>query len=103
MKLIFCEQCFDVVKLDREMRQCKCGRVKGRYIDEVHAEVSPEAVSVYMAEASLEQAIAQMHRTKQICDNTMQSDHYANAAPIVKVFVRPNTGCGNPHTTLIEE
>lgn len=39
MKLLFCKSCHDVIRLiqDRE-RLCKCGKVGGRYIDEIRAE-----------------------------------------------------------------
>lgn len=33
MKLIVCRSCRDVVALDFDMRQCKCGKSEGRYLD----------------------------------------------------------------------
>ena len=33
MKLVYCRKCQDVVRLFDEPRQCKCGRVGGRYTD----------------------------------------------------------------------
>lgn len=40
MKLLFCKKCQDVFKLDLFERSCKCGNVKGHYIDELNAEYS---------------------------------------------------------------
>jgi hypothetical protein len=37
MKLLLCEKCNDIFKLDLTLRQCKCGAVKGKYLDEINA------------------------------------------------------------------
>ena len=38
MKLILCRECQDVVRLiEDEERQCKCGKCKGQYIDDLNA------------------------------------------------------------------
>jgi hypothetical protein len=37
MKLIFCKECQDVVKLDFAKRECKCGRSSGYYEDSLNA------------------------------------------------------------------
>lgn len=40
MKLLFCRDCADVVKLQYEIRRCKCGQARGRYLEDGwHAEV----------------------------------------------------------------
>lgn len=40
MKLIFCEECYDIVKLKKNVeRTCECGKSGGRYIDSLNAEV----------------------------------------------------------------
>ena len=63
MKLLFCEYCHDVFKLGSDqLRSCECGRVKGRYINDREAEVSPGAISLVISNKSLEQAIADMRR-----------------------------------------
>lgn len=36
MKLIFCPDCWDVVKLDFVVRTCKCGKIRGRYLEDGH-------------------------------------------------------------------
>jgi len=40
MKLIFCNECHDIVSMRYELRSCDCGRSQGRYVDEVHLEYS---------------------------------------------------------------
>jgi len=43
MKLLFCNQCHDIVKMRFEERFCFCGKVKGRYLEDGHrAEYSGE-------------------------------------------------------------
>jgi len=38
MKLLLCRNCWDVVKLQKETRSCKCGESGGRYTDNLNAE-----------------------------------------------------------------
>ena len=37
MKLIFCTDCQDIFKLIKEVRECSCGKCKGKYIDNINA------------------------------------------------------------------
>jgi hypothetical protein len=37
MKLLYCPNCEDVVRLTNKVRTCECGRVCGLYIDRVNA------------------------------------------------------------------
>lgn len=39
MKILVCDQCFDLFKLDYEIRSCKCGRTRGRYNEDGHTAV----------------------------------------------------------------
>lgn len=39
MKLIFCLECHDVVRLFHEDRACRCGGSGGRYTDTLNAEI----------------------------------------------------------------
>ena len=57
MKLVYCPKCLDVFKLDREMRQCKCGESKGIYNDSVNATVFGPAIPVCFGWTSFVQAI----------------------------------------------
>jgi len=44
IKLIYCPQCQDVVRLIDDSRWCECGESGGRYTDELNALVWGEAV-----------------------------------------------------------
>jgi hypothetical protein len=37
MKLLFCKKCGDMFSLRLEHKECVCGKVGGRYLDELHA------------------------------------------------------------------
>lgn len=40
MKLVFCTDCHDVVKMEMiQWRWCRCGQSAGRYTDELNAEI----------------------------------------------------------------
>ena len=43
MKLIFCEECHDIVKLTMRKRHCRCRKSWGRYQDEENAIIGGEA------------------------------------------------------------
>ena len=58
MKLLLCPTCSDVFKLDEdELRQCKCGKCSGRYVDNINAEVWGDGVVIGFANGSLARAI----------------------------------------------
>lgn len=42
MKLLFCPDCGDAVKLLATFRRCRCGAVEGRYVDDERVEISGE-------------------------------------------------------------
>ncbi len=57
MKLLFCPFCWDVKKLDREITTCKCGKVKGKYLEDgLHAVVSVDAQVICLANPDIEHA-----------------------------------------------
>lgn len=105
MKLLLCEHCHDIFKPGLgTFRSCQCGRVSGRYINDKEAEVSAATISIGIDGHSLAQAIADMKRHRDQTGNTAsEQDYYkpGNGA-INYVWVRPNTGPGNPHTRIIE-
>lgn len=44
MKLFFCKICYDIVKMDYDLRHCKCGKTAGRYLkDGDNVEISGNA------------------------------------------------------------
>ncbi len=58
MKLIYCRECTDVVRLFHENRRCQCGKSWGRYIDERNAEIGGPCIPVGIAWGSLAWALA---------------------------------------------
>lgn len=57
MKLIFCPECSDVVRLVDYSRQCECGKSTGRYLDEVNAITTGLAIPLGIANPSLLEAL----------------------------------------------
>lgn len=96
MKLLFCEECWDVFKLETDgVRSCKCGKVKGHYINNQDAEVNGEGISIAIGNGSLQQAIFNSRRVEG-----SRADYILKANLIA--WVRPHTGKGNPHTKINE-
>ena len=105
MKLLLCQKCWDVFKLDYDMRHCKCGSIKGRYIDNMMAEVSENAISLALGNGSVQQAVAEMMALQQSTNDQAprQAYYQEGQGRILYAWARPNAGPGNPHTKLIEE
>lgn len=40
MKLLVCLECADIFNLKREIKSCGCGLTKGRYVDDLNAEIT---------------------------------------------------------------
>ena len=57
MKLMFCEQCRDIVLLGTRSRECRCRRSSGVYLDGVNTEISGPAIHLYIDNASFAQAM----------------------------------------------
>lgn len=58
MKLLFCNECQDVIRLIKTKRTCKCGKVGGKYIDDLNAVYFGEtAMPIGFANNSLRRAI----------------------------------------------
>lgn len=53
MKLIFCLECGDVVRLRRESRLCQCRSSGGQYINELDAEIWGKCVPLGFDNSSL--------------------------------------------------
>jgi hypothetical protein len=102
MKVIYCQKCHDLFKLTRnELRECRCksGKVKGKYrADGKHAEVSDNAVSIKIPNASIKNAIRKMKRLLRDKPKSKDRDYKEHAA--IPAWIRPNNGPGNPHTEL---
>lgn len=46
VKLIYCKNCHDIVRLFYEERCCKCGACHGKYLDELNAEINGSAIPI---------------------------------------------------------
>lgn len=58
MKLLMCLHCHDIFNLNLDEKTCRCGKTKGKYIDELHAEYSGEhAIPLGFTNTSLIKAI----------------------------------------------
>ena len=58
MKLIICLSCQDIVKLDYELRFCKCGQCWGHYREDgLHAVIGGKAIPLGFNNASLANAL----------------------------------------------
>jgi hypothetical protein len=57
VKLIFCNNCRDIVKLKHESRNCECGESGGRYIDDLYAEVWGPCIKIGFANGSFLNAL----------------------------------------------
>jgi hypothetical protein len=100
VKVLYCDKCKDLFKLtSRELRVCKCKRVKRRYCeDHKHAEVSENAVSLKIPNNSIKEAITRMKRLNKSKPKSTDADYQQCSA--VHAWVRPNSGPGNPHTSI---
>jgi hypothetical protein len=59
MKLLFCKKCNDVFKLQYEYRSCQCGKVRGKYIDNLNAITEGEDYEILgLNNASLKDALS---------------------------------------------
>lgn len=108
MKLLLCTKCFDVFKLDYDLRQCKCGEVKGKYdANGSTAQTTDNEYTVNLAlgNGSVLNAIACMRVLQKSTDNKAPRDAYYKdgQGQIMYAWARPNNGPGNPHTAPLEE
>lgn len=54
MKLIYCPNCKDIVKLTKIYRTCFCGQSSGKYLDMVSAEIHGLAIPIAFVNTELE-------------------------------------------------
>jgi hypothetical protein len=104
MKLLFCEKCWDVFKLDDDLRQCKCGLVKGKYINDVDAVVNGAGYSIAIGNGSLLSALNMLAFIEKEFDAVDHDrDVFIDKCSITFSWVRPHEGPGNPHTKIDKE
>lgn len=89
MKLLFCVECGTMFSLPLgEIGECKCGAVKGRYINRTYAETNGKGICVAIDNNVLFYAISSIRD-----DRTFD----------IRAWVRPHEGEHNPHTTVNEK
>lgn len=66
MKLIFCKQCQDIVRLTNRIRYCKCKNVYGRYVNDSVAIISKNAVPIGILNNSLKAALNKDNKTEDV-------------------------------------
>ncbi len=108
MKLLLCTKCFDVFKLDYDLRTCKCGKVKGKYDANGATAVTTDnefTINLALGNGSVMQAIAEMKALEKSTEGKAPRDAYYQTGQgrILYAWARPNNGNGNPHTRLLEE
>lgn len=58
MKLLFCKDCNDVIRMSSKVRRCKCGKTIGLYIDDVNVIYTGRyAVPLGFANSTLKHAV----------------------------------------------
>jgi len=106
MKLLYCEYCEDVFKLDYDLRNCSCGRVVGRvvgkYINKRVAVINGKGISIAIGNDSLLDAIRKLNRViaGEVCNDR---DWFNENCKIEHCWIRPNSDPGNPHTFIDED
>ncbi len=98
MKLLFCDLCWDVFSLSDELRSCKCGTCKGKYINKSEAVVNGGGYSIAIGNGSLVSEICHTIHTVELKPNTDRGQFLKQSELLA--WVRPHSGEGNPHTTV---
>jgi hypothetical protein len=57
MKLIYCPNCYDIVKCQKTDRTCQCGQSGGRYLDDLNAIYWGKAIPLGLANSSFVRAL----------------------------------------------
>jgi hypothetical protein len=84
MKLLFCPDCWDVFKLSGDIRSCRCGKVVGRYINNLYAETNGKGVCLAI-------------NNYEIPTSSPNENRY------IECWARPHEGKLNPHTKINSE
>lgn len=57
MKLLMCLSCGDIFNLSKKDKQCTCGETKGKYIDNLNAEIEGNCQPIGFANGSFRTAL----------------------------------------------
>lgn len=98
MKLLFCTSCGDLFNLRDRLKTCSCGKTKGQYIDNTHAEVNGHGVSLGIGNGSLYTAMAKLPETTEDFRNT--GDVWRRHGTSIICWARPHEGPANSHTRV---
>ena len=86
MKLIFCPVCDDAFKLSRDLKSCKCGKAKGRYLaDGLYAEINKGAVPIGMANSTVAKGVVVYLRGNKTMDCHVDAWVYKVNEPHIRV------------------
>ena len=85
MKLLYCFDCNDIFNLRRVKRECTCGKVKGRCIDNTYAITNGQGLCLAIANPDL------MTCLRYIRENRVMP---------IRCWSRPHEGKDNPHTSI---
>lgn len=86
MKLLFCLDCYDIVKLLDTERTCSCGKSKGMYIDKLNATYSGNAKLLGFSNTSFRDAL----REQKYRDNKNFKLAYLDGAEFTAFIIPDN-------------
>ena len=96
MKLIFCDVCWDIFKLAKDVRTCACGKCTGKYNEDGHtAVVNGHGYSLAIGNGSLVKAL----RPLETYEGNNKNDYIDNCR-VEYTWARPHAGLGNPRSTI---
>ena len=101
MKLLFCSNCNDIFNLNHKEKRCGCGKVSGKYIDNINAVTNGKGYSLAIGNGSFDIALnSSILYTKG--KEKINREFYLDNCKFT-AWCRPNEGSGNPHMKVEEE
>lgn len=101
MKLIFCDECWDVFKLKTgKTRQCDCGKCVGKYNEDGHTAVTNgKGICLAIDNNSL---VAKLREFAKV-DNPTTDYEMLYQGMRIAMWIRPHEGKGNPRSKVDPE
>ncbi len=65
MKLIYCLECSDIVRLKKTKKYCDCGKIWGQYTDNFNAIISDKAILIGFSNLSFLEALKTKPKTEK--------------------------------------
>jgi hypothetical protein len=106
VKLLLCTKCNTIFNLKHELKSCLCGEVKGRYINNVDAEVNGKGYSLAIGNGSLWNAISLAEEVEEDWRNSSGWQTWWEQRPSDTMFLawaRPHADKANLHTIINPE